>query len=66
MGKVQAILHLNTQRGGHGSGGSGRKKSYIYLVLLFILRDLIWKTGKAKEFFKIRDKEKLDKIGIRK
>jgi hypothetical protein len=51
MGKVQAILHLNTQRGGHGSGGSGRKKSYIYPVLLFILRDLLWKTGEAKEFF---------------
>jgi hypothetical protein len=66
MGKVQAILHLNTQRGGHGSGGRGRKKSYIYPVLLFILRDLLWKTGEAKEFFKKRDKEKLDKIGIRK
>jgi hypothetical protein len=31
MGKVQAILHLNSQREGFGSGG-GRKKSYIYPI----------------------------------
>ena len=57
MGKVQAVLHLNTQRGGKGSGG-GRKKSYIYPVMLFILRDLLWKTGDAKQFFIEREKRK--------
>jgi len=50
MGKVQAVLHLNTQRGGKGSG-VGNTKSYIYPVMLFILRDLLWKTGEAQAFF---------------
>jgi hypothetical protein len=55
MGKIQAILHLNTQRGGKGSG-SGKSKSYIYPVMLFILRDLLWKAGEAKAFFKKHEK----------
>jgi hypothetical protein len=62
MGKVQAILHLNNQREGYGSGG-GKRKSYIYPVMLFILRDLLWKTVKAQEFFKHLDKKEPDKIG---
>jgi hypothetical protein len=53
MGKVQAVLHLNTQRGGKGSG-EGKTKSFIYPVMLYILRDLIWKTGDARRFFVTR------------
>jgi hypothetical protein len=50
MGKVQAILHLNTQRGGKRSG-EGKTKSFIYPVVIYILRELLWKTGNAKHFF---------------
>jgi hypothetical protein len=49
MGKVQAFLHLNTQRRGKGSG-AGKTKSFIYPVIMFVLRDLLWKTGDA-DFF---------------
>ena len=49
MGKIQAILHLNTQRGGKGSGG-GKNKSFIYPVMLYILRDLLWKPVMHKDF----------------
>jgi hypothetical protein len=55
MGKIQAILHLNTQRGGKGSG-PGKAKSYIYPVMLFILRDILWKTGDAQLFFLERER----------
>jgi hypothetical protein len=54
MGKVQAVRHLNTQRGGKGSG-EGKSKSFIYPVMLFVLRDLIWKTGDARKFFMERE-----------
>jgi hypothetical protein len=47
MGKVQAFLHLNTQRGGNNSS-AGNTKSFIYPVMLFILCDLLWKTGDAE------------------
>jgi hypothetical protein len=58
MGKIQAVLHLNTQRGGKGSGG-GRSKSFIYPVMLYILRDLLWKTGDARRFFLDRERAKV-------
>ncbi len=58
MGKVQAILHLNTQRGGKGSG-EGKTKSFIYPVMLYVLRDLLWKTGHAKRFFLDHERKKL-------
>jgi hypothetical protein len=44
VGKVQAVMHLNTQRGGKGNG-EGRSKSFTYPVILFISCDLLWKTG---------------------
>jgi len=50
MGKVQAFMHWNTQRGGKVSGG-GKTKSSIYPVMLYVLRDLLWKTGDAQRFF---------------
>jgi hypothetical protein len=50
LGKVQAVMHLNTQRGGKGSGGD-KTKSFIYPVMLYVLRDLLWKTGDAQRFF---------------
>jgi hypothetical protein len=50
IGKFQAVLHLNTERGGKGSGG-GRNKSFINPVTLNILRDLLWKMGDARRFF---------------
>jgi hypothetical protein len=55
MGKVQAVMHLNTHRGGKGIGG-GKSKSFIYPVMLYVLRDLLWKTGDARRFFMQRDK----------
>jgi hypothetical protein len=50
MGKVQAFLHLNTQRGEKGSA-AGKTKSFICPVMLFVLRDLLWKTGDAERIF---------------
>jgi hypothetical protein len=50
MGKVQSFMHWNTQRGGKVSGG-GKTKSSIYPVMLYVLRDLLWKTGDAQRFF---------------
>ncbi len=32
MGNVQAVMHLNTQRGGKGSG-EGKTKSFLYPVM---------------------------------
>jgi hypothetical protein len=40
IGKVQAVMYLNTQRGGKGSG-DGKSKSFIYPVMLYVLRDLL-------------------------
>jgi hypothetical protein len=53
-GKVQAVMHLNTQRGGKGSG-EGTSKSFIYPVMLFVSRGLLWKTGDARRFFMQRE-----------
>jgi hypothetical protein len=50
MGKVQAVIHLNTQIGGKGSG-EGTSKSFIYPVMLFVSCDLLWKMGDARRFF---------------
>jgi hypothetical protein len=54
MGNVQAVMHLNTQRGGKGSG-EGKTKSFLYPVMLYIIRDLLWKTGDARKFFMHRE-----------
>jgi hypothetical protein len=54
MGKVQAVMQLNTQRGGKGSG-EGKSKSFIYPIMLFVLRDLLWKTGDGRKSFMERE-----------
>jgi hypothetical protein len=40
----------NSQRGGYGSG-EGKGKSYIYPLVHFIMRDLLWKMKEADHFF---------------
>jgi hypothetical protein len=48
--KIQAFIHQNTARGGYGTGeGSG--KSYMFPLVCLIMRDLLWKVGKADRFF---------------
>jgi hypothetical protein len=48
--KIQTFIHQNTQRGGFGSGeGSG--KSCIFPLVRYVLRDLLWKTYEADQFF---------------
>jgi polyhydroxyalkanoate synthesis regulator protein len=48
--RCQAYLLHNTSRGGYGSG-QGKGKSYTFLIVRFILRDLLWKTGDADIYF---------------
>jgi hypothetical protein len=43
------ILH-NSARGGRGSGEDGNKL-YIYPLIRYLVRDLLWKTGEADRFF---------------
>jgi hypothetical protein len=43
------ILH-NSARGGKGSGENGNK-SYIFPLIRYLVRDLLWKTGEADRFF---------------
>ncbi len=46
---IQTFIHQNTQRGGFGSGeGSG--KSFIFPLVTYVLRDLLWKTYEADKF----------------
>jgi len=40
----------NSSRGGKGSGENG-SKSYIYPLIRYLVRDLLWKTGEADRFF---------------
>jgi hypothetical protein len=40
----------NSARGGYGTGHNGGK-SYIYLLIRYLMRDLLWKTGEADRFF---------------
>jgi hypothetical protein len=47
---VQTFIHQNSQRGGFGSG-EGKGKSFIFLVVQMELRDLLWKTYEADNFF---------------
>lgn len=53
------ILH-NSARGGKGSG-ENKGKSYIYPLIRYLIRDLLWKTGEADRFFIQWEAEK--KIG---
>lgn len=40
----------NSARGGYGTGHNGGK-SYIYPLIRYLMRDLLWKTGEADRFF---------------
>ncbi len=43
------ILH-NSSQGGYGSG-QNKKKSYIFPVIQYLMRDLLWKTKMIYYFF---------------
>ena len=48
---IQAYIHHSSQQGGKGSGQRAGEKSFIFPLVHYILRDLLWKTGDADEFF---------------
>jgi len=48
----------NSSRGGKGSGENG-SKSYIYPLIRYLVRDLLWKTGEANRFFIEQECKKL-------
>jgi hypothetical protein len=54
--RCQAFLLQNSSRGGYGSG-EGKGKSYTFPFVRYILRDLLWKTGFAENFFTALDME---------
>jgi hypothetical protein len=43
-------IFQNSSQGGKGSGENGNK-SYIYPLIHYLVRDLLWKTGEADCFF---------------
>jgi hypothetical protein len=53
------ILH-NSAQGGKGSGEDG-KKLYIYPLIRYLFRDLLWKTGEADRFFIDREAKQNEK-----
>lgn len=57
---IQAYIHQNSQRGGKGSGPKKGEKSYIFPLVRYIIRDLLWKTGDGDGFF--IELEKLNSI----
>jgi len=48
----------NSSRGEKGSGENG-SKSYIYPLIRYLVRDLLWKTGEADRFFIEQECKKL-------
>ena len=48
--RIQAYIHQNSGRGGRNTGVNGGQ-SYIFPLVRFVLRDLLWKTGEADRFF---------------
>jgi hypothetical protein len=47
---IQTFILQSSQRGGHDSG-ENKRKSYVFPLVRFIIRDLLWKTGEADKFF---------------
>lgn len=45
-----AYILQNSSRGGYGSG-QNKTKSYIYPLIRYLMRDLLWKTNMADNFF---------------
>jgi hypothetical protein len=56
---IQAYIHQNSQRGGKGSGQKKGEKSYIFPLVRYILRDLLWKTGDGDRFFQNLEQQNL-------
>jgi len=54
--RIQSYIHQSSGRGGHNTGVNGGK-SYIFPLVCYILRDLMWKTGEADRFFSEIEKE---------
>lgn len=54
-----AYILQNSSRGGYGSGQNG-KKSYIFPLIRYIMRDLLWKTKMADYFFIEKEEQKLN------
>jgi hypothetical protein len=48
---IQAYIHQNLQRGGHGSGQNIGEKSYIFPLVCYLLRYLLWKTGEGYKVY---------------
>jgi len=48
--RCQAFIHQNSARGDYGSG-EGKGKSYVFPLVRYIMRDLLWKTGEAERFY---------------
>ena len=46
----QEFIHQNSGRRGYGTG-EGKGKSYIFPLVCYIMRDLLWKTGEADKFY---------------
>ncbi len=55
---IQAYIHQNSQRGGRGSGQRKGEKSYIFPLVRYIMRDLLWKTGHGDRFFEDLENKK--------
>jgi len=48
--RIQTYIQQSSGRGGHNTGANGGQ-SYIFPLVCFVLRDLMWKTGEADHFF---------------
>jgi hypothetical protein len=59
--RCQAFLMQNTSRGGYGSS-EGKGKSYTFPIVRYILRDWLWKTGLADQFFSNLDNKLYSKF----
>jgi hypothetical protein len=46
----QEFIHQNSGRRGYGTG-EGKGKSYIFPLVRYIMRDLLWKTGEADKLY---------------
>jgi hypothetical protein len=54
--KVQTFILQNSSRGGHNSG-ENKTKSYIYPLVRYLIRDLLWKTGEGDRFFLLQEEK---------
>jgi hypothetical protein len=52
--KVNTLFHMSSQRGGNNSGPDGGK-SYIFPIVQYIMRHLLWITGEGDKFFNAKE-----------